>query len=228
MTVSPPARLPSRELEDLVFFALSARADLTDLNVYPDLDDGTRTRLRARIKQISRYDWPASLGDDPDLRRGYTLRQCFRLMIVMQMLDAHLPPSLSVQVARSNDGGLMRLIADRLRRHERSKPEPADRVVIMRPAELRDLTPAAPWNHKNSLELQYVQRERCSAIIADAQLPGPRLVFDFGAAAATVWRWLSSRMLLNDTARTAFIAEIDGYRDEHDFVEQPITRRVKV
>ncbi len=99
MTDSSIARLPSALLEDLAIIALTARPNLTDINIHPDLGEKPRATLRARLKQISRHDWPATRNDDPQLRRGYTLRQCFRLITALLLIDAQLPPSLAIPIA---------------------------------------------------------------------------------------------------------------------------------
>jgi hypothetical protein len=223
MDAKEPPRLAARYMEDLAYFTLTARADSTELNLYPEIADDARHRLRVRTKQMSRYDWPSHVGEDPALRRGYTLRQCFRLMIVLQMVDAHLPPSLAVRVARNNELGLMDVIAARLNEPERLTVTASDAIAIMLPGELRDLLPSANW--PNSLRLQFVARGDLADLWTGA--PGTRLAMDIGAAAAGVWRWLSGRRLFDESARIHFLGEIAELAAQPRYANVPSRDRPK-
>ncbi len=220
MNATNPPRLAASYMEELAYFTLTARADSTALDLYPNISDDARHRLRVRTKQMSRYDWPSHMGEDPALRRGYTLRQCFRLMVVLQMIDAHLPPSLAVRVARNNELGLMDVIAARLNQPERLTATANDAIAIMLPAEIRDLLSGTGWS--NSLQLQFVARGDLSDLWANSlDAPGTRLAVDIGAAAASLWRWLSGRRLFDDSARTHFLGEIAALADQPRYADVP-------
>lgn len=214
-------RLSSAHLEDLAYFTLAARSDCADIDLYPRISDNVRHRLRVRIKQMSRYDWPSHMGEDKHIRKGYTLRQCFRLMVVLQMLDAHLPPSLAVRASRNNELGLMDIIVARLLEPERTSSDGIDVVAIMCPAEIRDLD-ADGWADTQSARLRYVARSDLSGIwTGSLDSPGPRLAIDVGAAAITIWCWISGRRLLDDTARTSFLNEIAAESDVPRYRDVP-------
>lgn len=226
MTSLDPPRLSATHMEDLAYFTLAARPDGDDFDAYVAINDKVRQRLRVRAKQMSRYDWPSHMGEDPGIRRGYTLRQCLRLMVVLQMLDAHLPPSFAVRVARNNELGIMDIIAGRLREPKRIKTRDDDPIVIVSPAEIRDLD--AGWPATNSLRLQYVELGNLSTLWSGPLGgPGSRLSLDVGAAAATVWRWLSGRRLFDDSARTLFLADIDSSSDRPRYQDVPTRNRTK-
>ncbi|WP_311270833.1 hypothetical protein [Sphingobium sp. WCS2017Hpa-17] len=210
MSDSDIQRLSSGHLEDLAYIVLTARADGQAINLYPDLSDQLRKRLRSRIKHLSQYDWPSSLRNDPALRRGFTLRQCCRLMTALLMIDAHLPANKAVPLARQHERQFFRAIAQRL--HAPSDlASPDDEIAVITSGEIRDalgfpekhslLTPPVRFIARNDLPHQW------SSHLAD---PGARLALDVGTAAVALWRWISGRRLMDDAARTQLLAEIQG------------------
>lgn len=213
MTQSNPERLASAYLEDFAYILLSTRADGDALELYPILPDDSRARLRSRLKQISRYDWPATLDTDPALRRGYTLRQCCRLAVTLILLDAYLPPSLAVVIAQNNEVGFLSLIAERLADPSRLAA-PDDRIAVIMPAEIRQ---ALAFPGTDELEVERVRLIRRSDLhhlwSSDLTAPGPRVVIDIGGAILTMWLWIAGRRLMSDTARLGLFEEVDALRD---------------
>lgn len=218
MTESNPERLASAYLEDFAHILLSARADGDELDLYPILSDDSRARLRSRLKQISRYDWPATLDTDPALRRGYTLRQCCRLAVTLVLLDAHLPPSLAVVIAQNNETAFLSLIAERLGDPGRSAG-PNDRIAVIMPAEIRQ---SLAFPGTTALEVERVRLIPRSDLqhlwSSDLAAPGPRLVIDIGGALLTMWRWIAGRRLMSDTARLGLLDEASVLRDAPGYV----------
>ena len=211
MNAAQPERLSSSHLEDLSFVVLSARADESGLELYPDLDNDVRARLRSRLKQLARYDFPASMTEDPALRRGYTLRQCCRLMLGLLLLDAYLPPSLVVMLVRNNEVTFLRAIAARL-----SDPSPhtsasQDLLAVILAAEIQD---ALAFTGRVQLERDRVRLIRRSELPLiwsdDLSGSGTRLVVDISAAAGAMWQWISGRRLMTDAARVALLAEVES------------------
>ena len=206
-------RLPASTLEDLAFVVLTARRD-EDLDLYPELSDETRSRLRSRLKQISRYDWPTSLKNDPALKRGYTLRQCCRLAVALLLLDAHLPPSLAIAIARDNDEGLLRVIAHRLEVDPQKKSE-SDLIAVLRPAEIIESLGLPDWSPTAAEQISFVCRSQLNQLWSDATAgPGSRLVIDVATAANAMWCWISGRRLMTDIARLELLGEIEARAEE--------------
>ena len=103
MTEPLPFRLGSAHLDDLAIVVLTNSPGSDPVTLRPALGTDERARLRARLKLIGRHDWPSSMQEDPLIRRGYTLRQCCRLMVALLLLDAYVPPSIAVPLARNNE-----------------------------------------------------------------------------------------------------------------------------
>lgn len=218
MTDSLQQRLSSTHLEDLAFILLSACSarDLTDL--YPALGDDMRARLRSRVKQLSRYDWPSSMNEDPLLRRGYTLRQCYRLAVTLLLLDAHLPPSLAVQLAKNNERSFLFAIAERLIDPARLPPSPNDLIAVIIPAEIQEALSFPALSHLVVDRVRLIRRTDLAELWSnDLTGPGARLMVDIGTSALALWHWLSRRRLMDDGARIALLAEINNFRGESGF-----------
>lgn len=212
MTDALPERLSSSHLEDLAFIVLSARTDTSDLGLYPELKAEARARLRSRLKQLARYDFPASLTQDKALRRGYTLRQCCRLTIALLLIDAHLPASFAVTLASDNELGFFRAIAHRLARGE-STATPDDLVGVVMAGELQDGLAVPAWLALEPARVRFVRRDEVGRLWSDGLAgSGARLVVDVSTAAGALWQWISGRRLMTDLARTALIDEIDDRR----------------
>ncbi|KQN01456.1 hypothetical protein [Sphingomonas sp. Leaf25] len=210
MTEVPSERLSSSHLEDLAFIVLSARPDAADFNPYVELNDDARARLRSRLKQLARYDFPSSLSEDKSLRRGYTLRQCCRLTVGLLLLDAHLPASLAVMLARNNEVSFLRAIASRLAADSRGDATPEDLLSVIVSGELQDTLASPAWIAAESGRVRLVRRDELSQLWADDLAgSGARLVVDMATAAGALWTWISSRRLMTDLARVALIADID-------------------
>jgi hypothetical protein len=202
-------RLSSSHLEDLAFIVLSSRPDTSHLDLYPELGSDARARLRSRLRQLSRYDFPASLAQDKALRRGYTLRQCCKLTIALLLVDAHLPASVAVAVATSNDLGFLRAMANRLAR-DGTAAAPDDLVAVVIAGELQDALGAVPWLVLEPARVRFVQRTEVGQLwSADLTGSGARLVVDVATAAGALWQWISGRRLMTDRARVALLAEIE-------------------
>lgn len=217
MTDPDIQRLPSPYLEDLAFIVLSARADRTEFDLYPDLSDDMRTRLRSRIKQLSRYDWPSSMRDDPAFRRGLTLRQCLRLAVTLLLLDAHLPPSLAVMLAQNNEPGFLRAAGHALGWSTGSDTATDDVAVILA-TEIQDALEFADRAEVQGDRVRFVRREDLARIwTADLAGSGARLIIDVATTAGALWHWISERRLMNDVARIDLLAEITDATGKADF-----------
>ena len=213
MSDSLPQRLSSSHLEDLAFIVLSARADQDNLELYPDLTDDVRFRLRSRIKHLSRYNWPASVTDDPAFRRGWTLRQCCRLVIALLMLDAHLPPSFVVLVASTNELSFLSAFAERLSQPDRILAASDDKIAVLPLGEIQDAIDLTGWADTQSRCVHLVRRDQLHlALSEDLAQPGRRLLIDVATPIAALWRWTSGRRLMDDTARIGLIAEVARLR----------------
>jgi hypothetical protein len=229
MTDSALARLPSTYLEDLAHIVLAARPDGTRFDPYPDLGDDVRSRLRSRLKQAGRYDWPSSLREDPGLRKGYTLHQCCRLLVVLLLIDTHLPPSLAIALARNNEMTFLRAIAARLAEHSRYDAALNDVMSVVLPGEVRDTLPADETDQGCRQQVFLVERGRMADMWAAPLCEaGARLVIDVSTATAAMWRWIASRRLMDDTVRLALIAEVDQAADQPGFrkLVEKVNRRV--
>ena len=230
MPDSLPQRLGSFHLEDLAIVALTASADQNAQSLHPDLDDQRRARLRSRLKQIGRHDWPSSLREDPLLRRGYTLRQCCRLVAALMLIDAHLGPSDAIALAQANELNILRAIAPRLEAGEPLAANPDDLLVVVPLGELVSLVVDQQWRGAQAQALRLVRRGDLSLLWSnetDLAFPGQRLVLDIGWAAAAVWRWLLERNLMTDDARVSLLAEIEGDRGKRGFAgpTDPVLRQ---
>ena len=223
--IDPDAqRLSSAHLEDLAYIILSARSDDDRFDLYPHLEDELRGRLRSRIKQLSRYDWPSSLREDPAFRRGYTLRQCCRLAIALLLLDAHLPPSLVVLIAQNNERGFLFAIAERLANPTRHSASASDQLAVILPAEIKDALAFPGWADHQPTRVRFILRsDLATAWTGDLAGPGARLIVDVGTAATALWRWISGRRLMDDTARLALVAGVDSMKGQAAF--EPVAAR---
>ncbi|CAM3273469.1 hypothetical protein SPAN111604_14320 [Sphingomonas antarctica] len=213
MLDSTPQRLGSFYLEDLSIVALAASADQNISPMLPELDEARRARLRSRIKQLGRHNWPSSLYGDPLLRRGYTLRQCCRLIATLMLLDAHLAPSDAIALAQANELSILRAIAPRLETVivGRSLVSAADLLMVVPLGELVDLVAAEQWRKFQPQAIRLVRRRDLSSLwSADAELqfPGQRLVLDIGLAVSTAWLWMRERRLMTDIAVEALLDEV--------------------
>lgn len=218
MTEPDNPRLSSAYLEDLAYIVLSAQSGRQDFDLHPALDDNVRARLRSRVKQLSRYDWPSTLNEDPALRRGYSLRQCFRLLVALVLLDAHLPPSVVVALARNNELSFLTAIGNRLSGPAAGTPAADDLVAVIIPAEIQDALSFADRTAVQGDRVRLVRRDDLANIWSgDLAGAGARLVVDIGLPAVAVWRWIRERRLLNDEALSTVLTEIERSADEPGF-----------
>jgi hypothetical protein len=232
MPDSPPQRLGSFYLEDLAIIALSASVDQDTLPMHLELDDDRRARLRSRIKQLGRHDWPSSLREDPLLRRGYTLRQCCRLIAALMLLDAHLAPSDTIALAKANELSLLRAMAPRLRASDAGQPVvgPDDLLVVVPLGELVSLVAAKRWRAERPQAMRLIRRSDLPSLwSADADLgfPGQRLAIDVGLAAAAAWWWMLERNLMNESEGESLLAEIAAASAKSGFsgASSPVLRQ---
>lgn len=228
MSDSTVARLGSSHLEDLAIVALTARI-VTSPPAYPQLGDADRSRLRARLKQFSRFDWPASREDDPLIRRGYTLRQCLRLIVVLLLADAGFPPSEAVPIARVNEFAFLRaMLPAMLRVAETSQRRTEhDLVAVTLRGEVTALIAASAWEAAEPQRIRLVPRSELGALWstgADGPAPGCYLPIDVAAAGNAAWYWLSERDLVPEEAITALLERIS---DDADGVKGGKGRHVK-
>ena len=198
MNESEPARLGSSHLEDMAAIALLARSNTGVANFYPVLDETQRSALRTRLKKISRYNWPATMKDDGQLRRGYTLRQCLRLVVALQLIDGHLAASIAVPIAAHNELATMRIIAHRLQRAD-SAISDEDQLAVVALGELWEPVDPPAASAATLPRMRVIERGALPALWAhqtDLDFPGQRLVIDIGSAAMAVWTWMNARRLM--------------------------------
>lgn len=233
MPDSPAPRLGSAHLEDLAIVALCAAQPRSAPQLHPELDPARRARLRSRLQQIGRHDWPSSLKEDPLLRRGYTLRQCVRLITALMLIDAHLPPSEAIAIAKANERGILRAVALRLgSAHQDMMSTGADDVIVVVPlGELVSLVAEKDWRAARAQAVRLVRRDDLPSVWsddADLAFAGQRLVLDVGLAAAAAWQWLRARALMPNSAREQLLAEIEAERHKSGFtrIDGPVLRRV--
>lgn len=218
MNDSDIQRLPSAQLEDLAFIVLSARANDEEFSLYPDIDDEMRARLRSRIKQLSRYDWPSSLRDDPAFRRGLTLRQCLRLSVTLLLLDAHLPPSLAVMLTQNNELGFLRVAGAALGVSPDLCSTDEGAVAVILATEIQDTLGFEDRADVQEARVRFLRRADLAQLWSgDLAGSGARLIIDIATAAAALWRWIGERRLMSDVARVGLLAEIEVTTDQPDF-----------
>lgn len=232
MPDSPAPRLGSTHLEDLAIVALCAAQPRSAPQLHPELDPARRARLRSRLQQIGRHDWPSSLQEDPLLRRGYTLRQCVRLIAALMLIDAHLAPSEAIAIAKANELGVLRAIAPRLGAvHQDVTATGGEDVMVVVPlGELVSLVAEKDWLAARAQAVRLVRRADLPFLWsgdADLAFAGQRLVLDIGLAAAAAWQWLRARALMPDGAREQLLAEVAAERHKSGFerVSGPVLRR---
>ncbi len=213
MSDSPVERLGSLYLEDMAIIALTKRECAQPPDVHPDLEDSRRARLRSRIKQVSRHDWPANRTEDPLIRRGYTLRQCYRLIVALLLIDAHLAPSYAVALAKANELALLRLIVARLEAHGAANESAAknDRIAVVLLGELTEMVAEVPWHAAERQRIRLIERSQLVGLwsIKDLAHSGQRLPLDVGTAALAVWHWMTERRLMTGAALTQLAEQLD-------------------
>ncbi|MFK3889785.1 hypothetical protein [Sphingomonas sp. NPDC079357] len=212
MSDSIVERLGSVHLEDMAIIALTGCA-VEPLQLYPELGDDRRARLRSRIKQVSRHDWPANTSEDPLIRRGYTLRQCCRLIVALMLIDAHLAPSHAIALAKANEPALLRLMVARMEAHGAANKSTAknDRVAVVLLGELAELVAERLWRNVESNRVRLIDRSQLADLWSTKDLPylGQRLPLDVGTAAAAVWRWMMERRLMTGAALDQLARQLD-------------------
>lgn len=227
MTESRTQRLPSSHLEDLAFVVLSARSGEAGFNLYPDIDEALRSRLRSRLKQLSRYDWPSCVRDDPQFRRGLTLQQCYRLMIALLLLDVHLPPSLAVMIAQNNELGFFNAIAGSLGDASNQVPPNHRWLAVVLATEIQESLHFPGRAAAEEDRVRFVRQNDLGELWSDdLAYSGARIVIDIAAAATALWLWISERRLMNDTARLGFLAEVEAF-SEHPRYEPRADRKLR-
>lgn len=212
MSDSIVERLGSVHLEDMANIALTEPA-VEPLQLYPELNDDRRARLRSRIKQVSRHDWPANRSEDPLIRRGYTLRQCCRLIVALMLIDAHLAPSHAIALAKANEPALLRLMLARMEAHGAANLSAAkdDRIAVVLLGELAELVAEASWRDVEPNRIRLIERSQLAGLWSTENLPclGQRLPLDVGTAAASVWLWMMERRLMTGAALDQLAGQLD-------------------
>lgn len=218
MTESTSHRLPSPHFEDLAFIVLSARPDLQGFSLYPDIDDALRSRLKSRLRQLFRYDWPSCVREDPDFRKGITLQQCYRLMVGLLLVDAQLPPSLAVMLAQHNELGFLRTVASSLGNSDGQGSNANDLFAAVFATEIQK-----PIGFPDRAEIEedrilFVQKNQIANLWSgDLSCSGARIVINITAPSTALWRWISERRLMDDTARLNLLAQIDSHSTQPPF-----------
>lgn len=203
-------RLSAAHLDDLAMVILTTPPGSDPTATHPELDEESRARLRTRLKLISRHDWPANMMEDPAIRRGYTLRQCFRLMTVLLLLDAHVPPSVAVPIVRSNELLFLRTIAPRL---TSAGPSAAgDPIAVVLLGQLWEWVDVVASAAVDPYRVRTIARAELSSLWSSDQdlgSAGQRLVIDIGGAGRTMWHWMRIRGLMPEDALTDLLTEIE-------------------
>lgn len=224
MTDSTSPRLSASHLEDMAYVALTARAEAETLDLFPALADKIRSKLRSRLKQFARHDWPSSMQEDAAIRRGYTWRQCCRLIAALLMMDGHLTPSTAIPICRNNELAILRAIAARIGGEAPAPPSPTDPLIVLILGELWEQVDEAGSTRANPSRLRLVERRNLGDLwSADADLhaAGQRLVVDVGTAAETAWRWISERRLMPPSARHDLLDDLREHAGEPGFQVTP-------
>jgi len=210
----PPVftRLASVYFEDLAIIALTARCGRVEPVLYPTLDDKRRSTLRSRLKLISRYDWPSNQKEDPDLRRGYTLRQCCRLIVALLLIDSGVPPAAAISIASNNEFGMLRAILNAQRTSTYlGECQPTDEIAVIIKGDIWEQVDELGWNASKAQQVRFVARHSmkfCWSDEVDLGSSGQRILIDISTAARAVFHWLVARRLVSREAVNAFWAEI--------------------
>lgn len=211
MANSTHPRLSAAHLDDLAIIVFRTPPGLDPANTHPELDQDTRARLRARLKLIGRHDWPANMKEDPALRRGYTLRQCFRLMTALLLLDAHVPPSIAIPIARNNELHFLRAVAPRLTSAQSRAADDSIAVILL--GEFWEWIDPATSGATEPFRVRMVARSELSDLWSndlDLGSAGQRLVIDMGGMAWTMWRWIRARDLMPEDALNELLTEVEN------------------
>lgn len=212
--MTEPARLSSSHLDDMAIVALATPPGQSAACLYPDLDEATRAKLRARLKQLSRQEWPTSMRKDPKLRRGYTLRQCFRLASALALLDAQLGPSKAVAIASANELAIIREMVAGI--GSGSELSAGGKVAVCIADDLWGLVDEQAVKDCQPLHLRWLPRDNLYDLwsATDLNCPGQRILLDFASVAQRVWAWISARRLLPGDELERLRAEIQAREDE--------------
>ncbi|MBX7489763.1 hypothetical protein K3177_14740 [Qipengyuania sp. GH25] len=199
---SPEVRLPARVALQVIAAGLALMKPMTTSAPAPEVPK----ELSWRLKQIQRQDWPATIVDDPELRRGYTVKQILRLVAAMAMLDAGLGPTASVSISRDNENTLLAImqtcIGSRAMPHDTSSP----RFGVLQPSLLR-----ANSDQSEHLILP-MSREAICAQLSRNLSERPIVVVDFGGIAAkAIMAWEASEIPVPRASLDAIL--VDGFRE---------------
>lgn len=219
MANNPAPRLSALHLDDLAIVVLTTPSGSDPADPHPELDEDTRARLRARLKLIGRHDWPSSLREDAQLRRGYTLRQCFRLVTALMLLDAHIPPSIAIPIARSNEVLLLRIIAARLADPD-AISSPHDMLAVVPLGQFWEWLDPVGWREAEPYRIRSLARSELASLWSQdvgLGIAGQRLVLDVGGSAQTLWRWIRARRLLSESTVGAFRDEVERMHAEPEY-----------
>ena len=205
-------RLGAAHLDDLAIVIITTPPG-ADAILRPELDEESRTRLRARLKLIGRHDWPSSMREDPALRRGYTLRQCFRLMTALLLLDAHIPPSVAIQIARANELQLLRTITTHLTQPPRCSDDDPIAVVLL--GQFWEWLDQPACGDAEPYRVRMTTKAQLPNIWSDGSglaVAGQRLPIEIGGVALSTWRWIQDRALLPADALVGLIEQLEPSR----------------
>lgn len=202
------SRLGAAHLDELAIVIITTPPG-ADAILRPELDEDSRARLRSRLKLIGRHDWPSNLREDPALRRGYTLRQCFRLMTALVLLDAHIPPSIAIQITRANELQFLRTITTHLT-HPPTLSE-NDPIAVLMLGQFWEWLDQPAWSSAEPYRVRIMARAALSNLWSNdlgLAIAGQRLTIEIGGVARSMWEWIRARDLLPASALNDLVEEL--------------------
>lgn len=164
----PQPRYPIRLLTPAIAAALRGRNAEVPLG------------LPWRIKQIQRQDWPTTLAEDGQIKRGYTPRQILRLLAALSLLDAGLGPTQAAATASDNENALLAVMAGAM-----AGGAVTDRLLVLVRPHIID-GPSGSDEGGEALLVEPVDLRQVGELIARGA-PGPAwLIVDIAAQCAAM------------------------------------------
>ena len=138
-----------------------------------------------------------------------TLQQCYRLMVGLLLVDAHLPPSLAVMLAQHNELGFLRTIALSLGEPDGHGSIGKEAFAVVLATEIQS---PLGFPDRAPLEEDLIRFVRKSEIAnlwsTNLSCSGARTVINIACPSTALWRWISERRLMDDTARLDLLTHI--------------------